>query len=137
MLLNAQNVCPVCGFSMEEPPRDYNICPSCGTEFGVHDVNATLADLRASWIATGPKWWSKAEPQPENWNPFAQLARIETVTPLLGVPVQLGSATGIISGSSYGVPISTETSSWVTGFAAWAAQPRPERAEDKQLLMGF
>ena len=41
-------LCPVCGYQMEDPPKDNNICPSCGTEFGLHDVNATLSDLRAT-----------------------------------------------------------------------------------------
>ena len=69
-----ENLCPVCGYEMEDPPRDYNICPSCGTEFGNHDLNASISELRAGWIRSGPKWWSKTDPQPENWNPFAQLA---------------------------------------------------------------
>jgi hypothetical protein len=67
-------ICPVCGCGMQVPPVNYNICASCGTEFGLHDENASLEELRASWIMTGPRWWSKTEPQPDNWNPFIQLA---------------------------------------------------------------
>jgi len=72
-----ENLCPVCGYEMEEPPRDYNICPSCGTEFGVHDVNASISELRAAWMQSGPRWWSKTDTQPDNWNPLAQLATLD------------------------------------------------------------
>src|SRR6266446_4815425 len=49
-----ETTCPVCGYEMDDPPRDYNICPSCGTEFGLHDVNASISELRAAWLQTGP-----------------------------------------------------------------------------------
>lgn len=68
------NICPVCAYKMDDPPRDYNICPSCGTEFGVSDLNSSILELREMWIKTGPKWWSVTDPQPMGWNPFAQLA---------------------------------------------------------------
>jgi hypothetical protein len=69
-----QNLCTVCGYQMEEPARDYNICPSCGTEFGLHDQNTSIEGLREAWLATGPKWWSATDPEPVNWNPMMQLA---------------------------------------------------------------
>lgn len=69
-----QNLCPVCGYNMEEPPRDYNICPSCGTEFGLHDKNTSVEDLRAAWLKTGPRWWSSSDSQPPDWKPMMQLA---------------------------------------------------------------
>jgi len=72
----SENLCPVCGYGMEDPPKDYNICPSCGTEFGHHDVNASISDLRSAWLRTGPKWWSTVTPERENWNPFEQLANL-------------------------------------------------------------
>ena len=73
-----ENVCPVCGYTMEDPPRDCNICPSCGTEFGHHDLNSSLAELRAAWLRTGAKWWSPVEPQPEDWEPYMQLDAVLT-----------------------------------------------------------
>jgi hypothetical protein len=76
--LIADNLCPVCGYEMEEPSKDYNICPSCGTEFGLHDANASIEQLRAAWIKTGPKWWSTTDEQPSNWNPFELLARLHS-----------------------------------------------------------
>src|ERR1035438_6576874 len=71
-----QNFCPVCGFDMDDPPRDYNVCPSCGTEFGLHDLNASVLELRQAWIKTGPVWWSKSDEHPTNWDPYVQLARL-------------------------------------------------------------
>src|SRR5450759_1517151 len=69
-------LCPVCGYEMDEPPVDFNICLSCGTEFWLHTANATISELREAWLRTGPVWWSETEPQPENWNPILQLKRI-------------------------------------------------------------
>ncbi len=71
-----ENLCPVCGYEMEEPPHGYNICPSCGTEFGLHDQNTSLEELQRAWLGTGPKWWSTTEPQPEKWNPIQQLSKM-------------------------------------------------------------
>src|SRR5271165_7007649 len=68
--------CPVCGYAMEDPPRDYNICPSCGTEFGVSDINSSIDALRQVWLATGAQWWSTTEPRPQNWNAAVQLAAV-------------------------------------------------------------
>jgi hypothetical protein len=69
-----ENACPVCGYEMEAPPKEYRICPSCGTEFGVHDVNASIAELRESWMKTGPKWWSRTDTVPPDWDPITQMA---------------------------------------------------------------
>lgn len=118
-----ENLCPVCGYEMEEPPRDYNICPSCGTEFGVHDLNASIAELRAAWIQSGPSWWSKTDPQPENWNSFAQLAILmfgsgscvvgrqvsdfvvqETMGAYFGEAFPQGIFSGVYGSSVYGTP---------------------------------
>ena len=70
-----ENLCPVCGYEMSAPPKNYRICSSCGTEFGVHDANASIAELRDSWMKTGPKWWSKTSPQPVNWDPITQMEK--------------------------------------------------------------
>jgi hypothetical protein len=69
-------MCPVCGYAMQDPPSDYNICPSCGTEFGVSDVNSSVEVLRQVWVATGAHWWSTTEPIPENWNATVQLMAV-------------------------------------------------------------
>jgi hypothetical protein len=69
-------LCPVCGYGMHDEPTNYNICPSCGTEFGLHDQNASVAELRDAWIQSGPSWWSKTDPVPPGWDPLAQLERV-------------------------------------------------------------
>jgi len=72
----SENLCLVCGYGMDDPPKDYNICASCGTEFGVNDVNSTIPDLREVWIADGPRWWSPTDDPPLHWDPWAQLANL-------------------------------------------------------------
>lgn len=64
--------CPVCAYpDMPYPPRDYNICPSCGTEFGSDDAYATHDILRARWVQNGAPWFF-GQP-PIAWNPYMQL----------------------------------------------------------------
>lgn len=69
--------CPVCGYdSLETPPLDFSICPSCGTEFGNDDFEFSHEELRQRWINDGLQWWSAIDPIPQNWNPFAQLRHV-------------------------------------------------------------
>jgi rubredoxin len=82
-------LCPVCGYDMEDPPADYNICPSCGTEFANQDINSSIPELRKAWLHAGPIWWSKTEPQPGDWNPFIQLAKLE-VSSTTGSSILIG-----------------------------------------------
>ncbi|HEX6522170.1 MAG TPA: hypothetical protein VF070_19520 [Streptosporangiaceae bacterium] len=76
--------CPVCGYpGLEEPPRteesgpSYEICPSCGFEFGVTDDDRGISyeQRRAEWIAGGMRWWSR-RPVPPGWDPRAQLREL-------------------------------------------------------------
>ena len=95
-----EDLCPVCAYEMDDPPKDNNICPSCGTEFGLHDVNATIEELRQAWIKSGPKWWSETDTQPVNWNPFIQLARLGLSSGMVvptAVVVRVISTTGAIN----------------------------------------
>jgi hypothetical protein len=66
--------CPVCFFSkLPYPPRDYHICPCCGTEFGNDDADSSYDQLREMWVAGGANWFfGKA---PEGWNPWLQLIK--------------------------------------------------------------
>ena len=100
-----ENLCPVCGYEMEAPPMDYRICPSCGTEFGVHDVNASIPELREAWMKTGPTWWSKTDSQPDNWDPIAQMERA-------GIVVRRQP-------TSYASSVSTSSSTAVVGGRGW------------------
>jgi hypothetical protein len=66
--------CPVCFFDrMPYPPRRYNICPCCGTEFDNDDVDHTFAELRYRWIENGAGWFF-GQP-PHGWSAAAQLAK--------------------------------------------------------------
>jgi hypothetical protein len=77
--------CPVCGYlGLDEPPRteesgaSYEICPSCGFEFGVTDDDRGLSyeQWRREWIGGGMRWWSRRR-QPTGWDPRAQLRELE------------------------------------------------------------
>src|ERR1700720_1544663 len=70
-----EKLCPVCGYEMEEGPGNFNICPSCGTEFGLHDLNSSIKDLREAWVANGPHWHSRVVAAPSDWKPLEQLLR--------------------------------------------------------------
>lgn len=75
--------CPVCGYAkLEDPPSNQEICPSCGTQFGYHDIGRSHSYLRLQWIARQMPWRSVALPQPNGWNPIAQLR----LANFLGVP---------------------------------------------------
>jgi hypothetical protein len=66
--------CPICGYSMEDPPTAYNICPCCGTEFD-HTVASRHRQLREEWLKFGARWWSPVDQPPLGWNPYVQMLR--------------------------------------------------------------
>lgn len=85
--MSAEMMCPVCGYlGLHLPPRDsdgvgnYDICRSCGFEFGVSDDDEgyTYETYRAEWIARGMSWWAGSiQPPPEGWDPDAQLRNLD------------------------------------------------------------
>lgn len=83
--------CPVCGYLLSEPACDYNICPSCGTEFEYHDAGRSHAELRQAWIARGAPWSSRHVAPPLNWNPLRQLGLSYSVSPAGQEKSQLGT----------------------------------------------
>lgn len=77
-----KHTCPVCGYpQLSEPPAtrsgggSYEICPSCGFQFGVSDDDQghTHATWRATWKKNGMKWFSQGTAAPANWDPSRQL----------------------------------------------------------------
>jgi hypothetical protein len=67
-------LCPVCGFNgLEDPPKDFTICPSCGTEFGYDDAFRSHETLLLNWMLGGAKWWSTVDQPPANWSASRQL----------------------------------------------------------------
>jgi hypothetical protein len=68
--------CPVCGFpNLPDPPVDmsYEICPSCGTEFGYTDFRRSHDELMSAWLRTGPRWFATWVAAPAEWNGRRQL----------------------------------------------------------------
>lgn len=113
--MKSERSCPVCGYEMEAPPKDYRICPSCGTEFGLHDVNASIAELRDAWFGTGPEWWSKTTAKPDNWDALAQMEKAG-----IGIKREPASEPSFISTSSSTALVAGQD--W-TGWAAAPVQP--------------
>jgi hypothetical protein len=76
--------CPVCGYpKLTEAPRtragggSYEICPSCGFQFGVSDDDGgfTYEQWREKWRDAGMKW-SSNQKVPVDWDPETQLKTI-------------------------------------------------------------
>jgi hypothetical protein len=77
--------CPVCGFlELTEIPRtergggSYEICPSCGFQFGVTDDDLGFGydQWRERWIQQGMPWDKGRTQTPPKWNPKEQLRNI-------------------------------------------------------------
>lgn len=73
--------CPVCDYpNLSEPPRSefgggsFEICPSCGFQFGVNDDDEGISyeAWRRRWEAAGMPWSSLALKQPASWKPVAK-----------------------------------------------------------------
>ncbi len=67
------NLCPVCGYPLDFPASDNNICPSCGTEFGYSDLARNHRELRANWLEAGAPWFDTLTGPPPDWNPYLQI----------------------------------------------------------------
>lgn len=102
-------LCPVCGYDqLSRPPKNYHICPCCGTEFGHDDLEASHETLRREWIGRGMGWFSCRALPSAGWSPMAQLLKV---------------------GHGYGVSSAQQTKASsiciVTGsqVAAWTTEP--------------
>lgn len=71
-------ICPVCGYNLETPPLEYDICPCCLFNFGISDQDWSYDELREDWIAHGALWaWGNKEiPEPPDYDPIQQLKNI-------------------------------------------------------------
>jgi len=115
-ILKPKYVCPICGYLLDFPPEDFNICPSCGVEFGYENTGRTYLELRQEWLNTGARWASKVIPKPKKWDAMEQLQNLSTTV----VPV-LQSAYAIASFDWSMNPLVVKT--W--GKHAHAAHLRP------------
>jgi hypothetical protein len=71
-------MCPVCGYhGLPDPPSNYEICPSCGTEFGYQDATRSHLELRQRWLDSGAYWHSRVVQKPLGWNASDQLKALE------------------------------------------------------------
>lgn len=101
MIERDTRLCPACGYELAEPAwpgelASFQVCPSCGMEFGFDDgrgasgefdhlhtgddplFRATVYALwRDRWVRGGCEWWRTSERRPRDWDPKAQLARLE------------------------------------------------------------
>ena len=81
--------CPVCGYTeLTDPPSNHEICPCCGTEFGLDDLERGIPQLTFDWIKNNCPWFSDETRPPPGWNPVKQLADAE----LLPTFMKQGSA---------------------------------------------
>jgi hypothetical protein len=76
------HTCPVCGFpKLLEAPHaasgggSYEICPSCGFQFGVDDDDKGISyeTWREKWVKGGMKWHSHGVAVPKDWDAKEQL----------------------------------------------------------------
>lgn len=76
------HTCPVCGYpDLRDPPHgedgggSYEICPSCGFQFGVDDEDRDISyeNWREGWVAAGMPWRSDGIRPPRGWDPAKQL----------------------------------------------------------------
>jgi len=77
-------LCPVCGYpNLDEPAWDpntgipsFNICPSCGCEFGYNDATPQARENHLkNWVKQGAPWF-RPELKPHSWNLKKQLEHI-------------------------------------------------------------
>jgi hypothetical protein len=80
--------CSVCGYAdLTEPPYDehgcasFEICPSCGTEFGYDDATKPVEQLRQEWLDRGANWWSESSRPPDGWSGVRQLEEAGLLNP--------------------------------------------------------
>lgn len=76
------HTCPVCAYpKLHEMPHapsgggSYEICPSCGFQFGVDDDDKglTYEQARERWVQGGMKWHSHGTAAPKGWDAAAQI----------------------------------------------------------------
>ena len=96
-------ICPVCGYSMEVPPSDYNICSSCGTEFEPSMTRESYAERKNAWIANGLVWWSTLNDRPKDWNPREQLRALE-LNAATGLQTPIYISYSVLNGNNSTIP---------------------------------
>lgn len=72
-----KNECKVCGYEMPTPPVPHDICPCCGTQYGLDDAFDSYQEIRSKWLAAGGRWFSKhpSFAEPDGWSARGQLEK--------------------------------------------------------------
>lgn len=77
-----KHTCPVCGYEgLNEPVRgeknepSFEICPSCGVEFGFDDYDSSCKILGEKWFEGGAYWQSRTIQKPKDWDGRRQYNR--------------------------------------------------------------
>lgn len=88
---NGKYICPACGYPnlkeqpwLDENTSSFEICPSCGIEFGyddmaggnVQDREEFYRQWRERWIKSGMQWWDRSRLAPSEWDPKKQLTNL-------------------------------------------------------------
>jgi transcriptional regulator with XRE-family HTH domain len=71
---------------MPYPAVPENICPCCGTEFGVDDDYHSPEELRSTWIENDFPFFSDLTQPPKNWSPYRQLIIADHGSDLIAHP---------------------------------------------------
>ena len=74
------DACRVCGWDLGEPAwnpsAQYIICPCCGAESGVDDLDERQARrYLVFWVAAGGRWFAR-EQRPAGWSLASHLDRV-------------------------------------------------------------
>jgi hypothetical protein len=81
-------VCFLCGYpdlrnnpwSEDGLSPSYDICPCCGMEYGVDDINELAFKLyREEWFSKGRKWFDQQVKPPLNWDLSNQVENINKI----------------------------------------------------------
>ncbi|WP_308638277.1 hypothetical protein [Paenibacillus silvisoli] len=79
--------CHLCGYPEQNKPPwtqeglspSYEICPCCGIEFGVDDINLLGFEIyKREWFEKGRDWFDQAK-RPVNWEQEEQLKSINKI----------------------------------------------------------
>jgi hypothetical protein len=58
---------------MPYAPVPFNVCPCCGTEYGVDDHSRSHPQLRHDWVVAGTPWFSDVRKPRKEWSGARQL----------------------------------------------------------------
>ena len=124
-------MCPVCGYDqLSRPPKNYHICPCCGTEFGHDDLEVSHTTLRSEWISRGMGWFSRKSLPPVGWSPVLQLLKAGN-----GYDLSSAKQSNV---SSVIIAMGSQATAWTTGPIRIIRQSEPIRANQntsKEVLL--